>query len=339
MWAGVDYNVVVPSLNIKEAGEMRVMKRIILISLILIYTFIILFVGCDGNPEDSGHSEVIQVYTSVYPLFDFTQKIGGHLVDVHHVVPPGVEAHDFEPTPKGMAAIMDADLFVYNGAGFEAWAERAVDLLAGRETHVVNTTEQLDLLSLNEDSHHGELDPHVWLDPQLAKQQAQAIAEALMNIDPDHKDVYEANFIQLAAQFDTLDQELQEITNRKERKEIVVSHAAFGYLANRYGLQQIAVSGRSSSAEPSQKDIERLIDFVKQHHIPYIMFEPLVSPKTANVVKEEAGVQALILHPLENLTEEELARGEDYFTIMEQNKQNLAKAVGSEVGRHDGTSD
>ncbi|MFS8578547.1 MAG: zinc ABC transporter substrate-binding protein, partial [Novibacillus thermophilus] len=140
-------------------------------------------------------------------------------------------------------------------------------------------------------------------------------------------DVYEANFEQLAAQFDELDRTLRNVTRTAEKKEFVVSHAAFGHLAHRYGLEQVAVSGLSPSDEPSSKELQQVIDFAKEHDVHYIMFDVLVSPKVANAVKESIGAEVLRLHSLENLTEEELGRGEDYFSIMKQNVANLEKAL------------
>lgn len=326
------------------------MKKRLLISFALILIFTALLVGCDGNAADSNSGEIkpLQVYASFYPLYDFAQKIGGDAVEVHNIMPPGAESHDFEPTPKDMVALAEADLFIYNGSGFEAWAEKAIETLDGEKTNVVNTTEQLDLMTNEESGHvhgeenhdhdgehgeedhgHGTFDPHVWLDPNLAKQQAEMIKDALVEIDPDNAETYEANFTELAGQFDELDQKLRDVTANAERKEIVVSHAAFGYLTHQYGLEQIAVSGLSPSDEPSQKELQAIVEFAKEHNVNYIMFETLVSSKVADAVKNEVGAEALTLNPLENLTKEEMERGEDYFSIMEQNIQNIEKALSS----------
>lgn len=326
------------------------MKSTVLFKLLLICVALIPVAGCSEQaPEnDVDVEQQLQVYTSFYPLYDFASKIGGEVVNVHHMLPPGTDPHDYEPTSKDMTALMDADLFIYNGAGFEVWAEKTVHMFDENKTTVLQTTEQLDLLMNEEGSHHdsdshahdghdhGPSDPHVWLDPVLAKQQADMIADALIEIDPEHRHVYNTNLQQLTEQFNELDKALQEVTENVERKEIVVSHAAFGYLTHRYGLEQIPIMGLSTSEEPSQKEMKDLIDYVKQQEVPYIMFEPLTDTKLADVIKREADVEALTLHPLENLTKEQLERGEDYFSIMEQNIQNLAKALGSKV-ESDGT--
>lgn len=322
-------------------------KRGLLIGGILMTVAVASLAGCSDEATVSNEGkeatelELIHVYTSFYPLYDFAAKIGGDAVKVRSITPPGAEPHDFEPSPKDMVSLADADLFVYNGSGFEPWAEQALKTLDGTNTRIVNATEHLDTVtsgeghfkhSDDEGEHvhthsHGERDPHVWLDPNLAKQQAQMIKDALVEIDADRADVYEANFEHLAAQFDELDQTLRNVTQTAEKKEFVVSHAAFGHLAHRYGLEQVAVSGLSPSDEPSSKELQQVIDFAKEHDVHYIMFDVLVSPKVANAVKESIGAEVLRLHSLENLTEEELGRGEDYFSIMEQNIANLEKAL------------
>lgn len=281
--------------------------------------FLSVLFGCQDEMDVAQPYEPIQVYVSFYPLYDFAKKIGGDHVDVHNIMPPGVEAHDFEPTPKDLVALADADLFVYNGAGLEAWAEKAAGTLNEKSTLIVNTAEHIGDRSLT--------DPHLWLDPNLAQLQAELIKDALVKIDAVHEQAYEANFNALSSQFGELDQALRSVSETAKRKEIIVSHAAFGHLTERYGLEQIAISGKSSSHEPSQKELQEIIEFAKEREISHVLFEPFVSLKIAEVVKNEIGAEALILNPLENITKEELERGEDYFSIMNQNIENLEKAL------------
>lgn len=308
--------------------------------------------ACGGSVgEKAENHSLLQVYTSIYPLYDFTQKIGGELVDVHHMMPPGVEGHDFEPMPRDMAALHEADLFIYNGAGYEAWADKALATLDKEKTYVVNATEGLPLLTNeasgrergheDDDGHHGDeddgthghgeghgmYDPHVWLDPHRAKLQAKAIKDALVKIDGKHADAYEANYNRLAAQFDALDTKLKKVVRKAARKEIVVSHASLGYLAQAYGLKQISISGLSPSDEPTQKDLQKIIEFARAHDVKYILFETLVSSNLAETVKNEAGAKALMFNPLENLTKEEIDRGEDFFSVMEKNIDHLETAL------------
>lgn len=325
-------------------------KVYIWIMIWIMITMAIGMVACGHHAEDEDlpDEEKWQVYASLFPLADFAQKIGGERVEVHHLMPPGVEGHDFEPKPKDMAALHEADLFIYNGAGYEAWIDKAIENLEKGETHLVNATEGLNLMTYeesghvhdqdddmdhehaNEESHDhdpGAYDPHVWLDPNLAKLQAIAIKDALISIDEAHAQVYETNYEELAAKFDALDAELRAISEQADRTEIIVSHAAFGYLTYTYGLEQLPISGLSPSDEPTQREMQHLIEFAEEHDVDYIMFETIVNSKVAEAIKNEVGAEALVLHPLENVTKEEHENGEDYFSIMEQNITNLKKAV------------
>lgn len=284
--------------------------------------------GCSANPPENANQpgEKIQVYTSIYPLYDFAKKIGGEHTVVTNLVPPGVEPHDFEFTARDMSKMSEADLFIYNGGGFEPWIERVSRMLNPDETKIVEASKSISLHRA--ENHGGSSDPHVWLDPTLAKKQAAAILEALIQLDPQHQSDYEKNYEELAAKLDQLDREYQEMTQKATKKEFAVSHASFSYLAKRYGLTQIAISGLSPSDEPSPKELQQVIEQVKSHDIDVIFFETLVSNRMANVVKKETGAEVLVLNPLEGLTEQEIKQGKDYFAIMRENKENLAKALG-----------
>lgn len=297
-----------------------------------------------SNKEDKMKTGKVSIYTSTYALEDFAKKIGGSHVEVQNLVPVGVEPHDFEPSAKEIAQLNESDIFLYNGAGLETWVDKTLSSLNKEQTKVVNTTDKLELLksageeehghehegeAKKEDSHDlGEYDPHVWLDPTLAKQQAMKIRDALIQQDPAHKVDYEKNFATLETNFNQLDQEFQEMVKKAPKKEFVTSHAAFQYLAKRYGLEQVAISGISPQDEPSPAELKEIVEMAREHGVKYIMFETLVSSKIADVVRNEVKAEALLLNPVEGLTKEEQAQGADYFSVMRKNKENLAKALG-----------
>jgi zinc transport system substrate-binding protein len=170
-------------------------------------------------------------------------------------------------------------------------------------------------------------DPHIWLDPVRAKTQASNIATALAVIDPVNKDFYQSNCNTLAQAFDELDSEYRKTLNKVTRKEFVVSHAAFGYLSERYNLIQMPIMGISGEAEPTPAKMAEITRFCQQHAVRYIFFEELVSPKTAQVLARDLGVEALVLNPLGSLTAEQLAGGQDYFSLMRENLHNLHQAL------------
>ncbi|MFC4076303.1 metal ABC transporter substrate-binding protein [Salinithrix halophila] len=301
------------------------------------FIFTLALTGCSSpGGEPAKENGKLTVYTSFYPLADFAGKIGGKHVKVKNLVPAGAEPHDYEPTARDLTALSDADLFIYNGAGLEPWLDKVKPMLEDGDVTVLNASAKLDLLSVDkgkhghEDGHdHGDKDPHVWLNPIKAKQQAEAIKDAFVKKDPKHKNDYEANYASLADQFDQLDQKFAEIVKKGDKKTFITSHSAFGYLANRYELTQVAVSGISPSDEPSARKLREVVQLARKHKVDYVYFETLVSGKVAETVRKEVGARPLTLNPLEGLTKAQEAKGEDYFSIMEQNANNLAKGLGS----------
>ncbi|MGE5702443.1 MAG: metal ABC transporter substrate-binding protein [Clostridia bacterium] len=295
------------------------------------------------NQSTNTSSGKLKVFTSFYPLYFVASQIGGEHVDVKNIVPAGVEPHDFEPTAKDIVEMSKADVFLYNGSGFEAWVEKAIGGFDQSKMTVISGTEGLSLLNASEEHGHEENastteqpaeehahgggDPHVWLDPTLLKAQSEKVKDALVKKDQAHAQDYEKNYEKLAEELDTLDKEFKEMVAAAPKKEFMVSHSAFGYLAHRYGLEQIAIAGISPADEPSPGELKELVERVKEHHISYILFESLVSTKVADVIARETGAKTAMLNPLEGLTEAEQKDGKDYFTIMRQNLETLRAAL------------
>jgi len=173
--------------------------------------------------------------------------------------------------------------------------------------------------------HH--IDPHTWVSPKSAMIMAENIKNSLVEADPDHKAGYEQRYEELRTKLETLDQRFTDELATVPNKEIVVSHQAFGYLARDYGLSQHAIMGLSPDAEPTGQDIVKLAKLVKDEGIKYIFFEELVSDKLAKTLASEAGVETMVLNPVEGLTKEQATNGDDYFTLMEKNLQNLLIAL------------
>lgn len=282
----------------------------------LLLALTILVTGCTpAQPgEDSGK---LSVYITTYPLYDFTSKIAGDRIDATQIIPTGVDAHDFEPSPQLMAELERSDVFIFNGGGLEAWAERVEDSLAAEGVTVVNTGKGIAKNN----------DPHIWLSPMRAKQQAEKIYQALIKADPKNADYYTQNYEVLEKKFDDLDSKYKDVLSKATSKDIITTHAAFAYLCEDYGLNQVSISGVSPGSEPSPKRMSEIIEFIKENNIRYVFFEPLTSPKLADSIASETGVETLSLDPVEGLTEEQKASGEDYFSIMEKNLENLEKAL------------
>ena len=297
-----------------------------------------LLTGCGTQPADTAAGDGrLRVLTSFYPMYDFACKIGGDCIDVTNMVPSGTEPHDWEPSTNDLKNLEKADVFIYNGADMEPWAD---DLLVSRSDtlHVVEASENVELRTTDgehehahehegADHHHGDFDPHVWLDPENAKIEMEAIRDALCAADPENSTVFQSNYEKYAAELDVLDAEFREKLAPLPNRTIVVAHEAFGYLCDAYGLTQVGIEGLSPDSEPDPGRMAEVIDFVREHSISTIFFEELVSPKVAEAIASETGAQAKMLSPLEGLSDEQAAAGADYFSVMHDNLAALMEAL------------
>jgi zinc transport system substrate-binding protein len=263
--------------------------------------------GCGGTSGSSGKDEVA---ASFYPLAFAAEELGGDGVDVVNLTPPGTEPHDLEPTPSDVRELKSADLVLVLGHGFQPQLEDA----AGGGDKVV---ELLDTPGLNRFAND---DPHVWLDPIRYELIARGIGEALR---ADTTSVQ-----RFVARLEALDREYRRGLANCARDDIVTSHEAFGYLAQRYGLHQIPITGLSPEAEPSPKDLSRVVDLVRSTHATTVFFETLVSPRIAEAVASETGARTAVLNPIEGLEPSEAAKGADYFSLMRSNLAVLRAALG-----------
>lgn len=257
--------------------------------------------GCAGAGEPE--AETPTVAAAFYPLAWAAEQLRGDTVEVVNLTPPGVEPHDVELTPRDVVAIRSATLVVYVGGGFQPAVEDAV---ADRDGP------SIDLLD-------GDHDPHLWLDPIRFAGAVERVAERLGRAGSAHG---------LIRRIKRLDEEYRSGLARCARRTLVTSHAAFGHLARRYGLTELSLAGRSPEAEPGPRAIERLVESVRESGATTVFTEPLVSDRLAQTVASEAGVEVAVLDPIEGLSEERLAAGEDYLTIMRDNLATLRGALG-----------
>lgn len=297
-----------------------------------------LLTGCGTQPADTAAGDGrLRVLTSFYPMYDFACKIGGDCIDVTNMVPSGTEPHDWEPSTNDLKNLEKADVFIYNGADMEPWAD---DLLVSHSDtlRVVEASENVELRTTDgehehahehedADHHHGDFDPHVWLDPENAKIEMEAIRDALCAADPENSTVFQSNYEKYAAELDALDAEFREKLAPLPNRTIVVAHEAFGYLCDAYDLTQVGIEGLSPDSEPDPGRMAEVIDFVREHSISTIFFEELVSPKVAEAIASETGAQAKMLSPLEGLSDEQAAAGADYFSVMHDNLAALMEAL------------
>ncbi len=280
-----------------------------------------LVTACGGGNSDRGRSgEKVRVVAAFFPLAEAVRNVGGGRVTVTDLTPAGAEPHDLELTTEQVDAIQDARLVVVLGGGFQPAIEKAARQRDG-------TT----LTVLARAGAHGS-DPHVWLDPVRMAGIVTDVGQTLAEVDPAGRAVYEQHSAAYRARLVQLDVRYRAGLARCARRTIVTGHAAFGYLARRYGVRQEGVAGISPDAEPDPRRLAELADLVRREHVTTVFTEALVSPKVAEALAREAGgVRTEVLDPLEGLTEEERAAGDDYVRVMEVNLARLERALGCSV--------
>lgn len=288
----------------------------ITLALVILAIIVLIALGFfwnNGTNQDNINSQKIKVVTSFYPLYFFTKQIAKDSVEVINITLNGVEPHDFEPNTQDMVKIQNANMIILNGAGLESWAKNIKQNISDKIIVVVTSD---NLLNQNND-------PHIWLDPVLAKKIVDKILQELILIDYSNKDLYIKNANELSLKLDSLDAKYRQGLSNCLYKDIITSHSAFSYLAKEYGFNQIAIAGLSPDAEPSSRQLAEIVKFAKVNNIKYIFFESLASPKLANTLANEIGAKALVLDPIEGLVNDD----SDYFTQMQNNLINLKIAL------------
>ena len=277
--------------------------------------------GCRDAPVPEGKPLVV---ASFYPMYEFTRQVALDRAQVISLVPPGVAGHDWEPSPQDVAQVRRARAFVYNGAGFEPWAEKLIKEAVGPSTVVVAASAGLTVPRAVGDG----MDPHVWLDPVLAQRVVEAIRRALERGDPAGQATYVANAAAYTAKLAELDARFEAGLRTCARRDVVVSHAGFDYLTRRYRLEQIAVTGIAPQAEPSPAALAAVVRTARARAVTAIFLEPLVSPKLAETLARELGVRLLTLNPIEGVTKQEAADGVGYIDLMTRNLESLREGLG-----------
>lgn len=304
-------------------------RRVPLLASAALATAGLLLAGCSS--DDGGSDGTLQVLASFYPLQYLAEQVGGDLVSVSSLTPPGAEPHDLELSLSQVAEVGSADLVVYL-SDFQAAVDEAVDTNA--PAHLVDAADAVHLHESDEDDHaededdhadhdHGSLDPHFWLDPTRMPPVADSIADALAEVDPDHADDYAAGAARVTEQMTDLDQQFTAGLATCEQRTIVTSHEAFSYLAERYDLKQVGISGIDPEAEPSPARLREVSDTIADLGVSTIFFETLASPKVAETLAAELGVNTAVLDPLEGLTDDT----QDYLSVAGTNLETLRTAL------------
>ncbi|QOR69221.1 zinc ABC transporter substrate-binding protein [Ruania alkalisoli] len=297
--------------------------------------------GEDASRDEPGE-ELVRVVASFYPLQFVAEQVAGERAAVQNLTPAGAEPHDLELSPVDVLDLEDADL-VLTLSGFQPALDDALAEVSGPV--VLNTAEEAEHEhpepddsaddghtdeEHSEDEHsddehdHAGGDPHFWLDPTRLAHVADEVAEALTELDPDSADTYRTNADALTTQLSTLDTEFTTSLTGCEQDVIVVSHEAFGYLADRYGLTQVGLAGIDPDAEPSPARLQEIRDVVEDEDVGTIFTESLVNPDVAEALAAELGIDVAMLDPLEGLSDP----SGDYLSVMRQNLQTLRESLG-----------
>jgi zinc transport system substrate-binding protein len=349
-----------------------------------------------AQSADFEEAAPLEIHTTIFALEDFINKIGQDHVDVENIIPPGVDAHTYEPPMRLMMELYDADAFIYSGGGMEGFIDTAVEVLEDEDVKMVEASEGIEFIDgsshshphdhehshdhahdendhnhghshehnhdhshndnehahshndenhsheenhshshdnnghahdHNDEDHHGPGDPHVFIDPIRSIQLAENIQEALIELKPEEEEFFRENFAELKTDLEELDERFQTVAERTGREELFTAHAGYTYWADRYGFEQVPVTGFSPLNEPSQQEMQALIATAEEKNIEYIVFERNYSIPAADMLVDEIGAERLYFDNMEALTEEQREEEKGYVELMKGNIKTLEKAL------------
>ncbi len=288
--------------------------------------FIIILLTIDNGV--AGTNGKLKITASFYPLAHFAEQVGSDYADVTNIMPPGAEPHEFAPTPRDIQKIYTSDIFLFHGAGIDPWAERISSDLKKQGTLVLKMAEHISI-ALSGPKFNGNRysDPHTWLDPLQAIREVEVIRDVIIDSDAGNKKIYYRNSQSYIRKLNGLHEKFVSGLKDCSRQNIIVSHNAFSYLADRYGLTIHSITGISPEEEPSARKMIELVKLARKMNIKFIFFEELLSPRLAETIADEAGAKTLVLNPLGGLTAKNIDEGRTYISVMEDNLRNLRIAL------------
>ncbi len=305
---------------------------------ILLLVFIALIAVCVFCAAPARHFR-LRIVTSIFPLQEFAAQVAGDRGDVRLLLPPGAGVHTWQPRAGDLIRLAECDLFIYNGANLEPWVGEIMKGLGSRKIPSLEASKGLDLIdgssdekageSNSRDHNHGSCDPHVWLDMDLSARIVDRIEETLSRLDPEGSSVFKKNAGAYKDRLRELDGNYREgLRNCPIKTFVVAGHAAFGYLAKRYGLEQIALYGMSPDSQPTPRTLIDVVRSARGKNISVIFFESSASPDLAKSLSRELGARTLVLNPGHNLTRVEILRRVTFLDLMKDNLRNLRDGLG-----------
>lgn len=305
------------------------------------------------NTVSAQEEEQKEIYTSVYPLQFIIEEIGGDTVDVNSIIPPGADAHSYEPTMQDMTTYAGADMFVFVGGNMETFSETIASALSGQSVEMIQLSDYPELFITSEDvssedvdetmedhdhgdddgghgehehgehdHDHSEVDPHIWISPLKMIDVATILKREMIALYPEEEALYTENYELLVEDLETLDADFRETLEDKKNGHIIVPHAAFGYWSE-YGITQIPLSGYSMSEEPSQSALQELVVTAEEYKLAFVLLEQNVESRLPEVIQNEIDAEARQIHNLEVRLPEEVEEGLDYLDLMYRNLEVL----------------
>lgn len=303
---------------------------LILLSLIVI----ILLIGCNKKEEIEINDDEIKVVTTLFPQYDFSKELLKEHAKTTILLPPGVEAHSYDPTPKDIVEINNSDIFIYTGDEMEPWVKKIINNIDTEKVKVIDISKGIELIEGEESSedhgHSHEKDPHFWTSPKIAKKVVTNLSEEFIKLVPEYKEDIEINKEEYITRLEKLDNDIREDLEKVESRTIIYAgHFALGYFAEEYNLEYITpYEGFSPNAEPSPKNISNLIEIMNQSKVKSIFYEELIEPKVARIISEQTGANMYLLHGAHNISKDELDSNVGYIDIMYNNLENLKLGLG-----------
>lgn len=308
------------------------------ITAVALGVLMIFLCGCSAyNPPQK--SDKLSVVCSIFAPYDFARQIAGDRAEIKMLLPTGVESHSYEPTPRDIIELQNADVFFYVSEHTETWVTQIIESVSDSEVNIVELAEELGLeINGHEHEHHhdehekheeGETDEHIWTNLETASDMIGCMAEKMGELDPENADYYKDNASAYSEKILALRDDIQELVNTSKRREIVSgSRFAMKNFTHEFGIEfTAAFDSCVDNTEPSASVMAEIIDKIQTDNIPVIFYEELTEPKIARAVSAETGAEMLLLHSCHNISSDELKRGETYLSLMRQNYNNLKEAL------------
>jgi zinc transport system substrate-binding protein len=296
------------------------------VALLVLLAGVATWLGVKQSRGASDTSGKLQVMASFYPVYDLARQIGGEVAVVSNVTPAGAEAHDFEPSPQTLTTIYRADLFIYHDEAMDPWVAKFTKEYSGVEVRAIEGIKLHSAEGHSDDDNHNHLhDPHIWTDPVLASKMVDNILAGFIAADPTHQSVYRQNAATLQSDLSKLDREFRQQLASCKYRTVVTSHAAYHYLADRYNLTILPISGLTPTQEPNPGKLAELSKLVKEQGITTIFFESQANPHLAQTLAQETGAKTAILDPIEGINQS--SSHESYVSIQEKNLTSLKTAL------------